>query len=273
MDIIREKIINFVKSYISFVVALLICVVYIVIDLVVFNVNNEPQVVIPKAIIYLVISTTIIALLRRQGMIYGNMEKDYIAIKNIYNDIIDSTDTSELDDWCEYKNEIRKVQLIKKKLRWAKLNYEKFENGDYEIINRKDRKNYSKRQIKAIKYCNKLEVEIYDSDYLTKDIESEKNNKAKNISQNKYVNTKNSESILSGLVTSFAFAYLTVSLVSDISWANLFYSTIKVVTWLASGVVALVGAYVFVTITYKELLKDKTTKLKEYKNWLNNKSK
>ena len=68
------------------------------------------------------------------------------------------------------------------------------------------------------------------------------------------------------------FAYLIVSLASDISWANIFYSLIKVITWLASGVMALVGAYVFVTQTYKAVLRDKTLKLKEYIKWKNEQS-
>ena len=134
MELIREKIINFVKSYVSLVASLLICIVYIVIDLIVFSVESDPKVVIPKAIIYLVISTTITALLRRQGMIYGNMDEKFVLQKEDYNAIIDEIDTSDLDDFCEYKNDIRKVQLIKKKLRSAKLNYDKYENGDYEVI-------------------------------------------------------------------------------------------------------------------------------------------
>ena len=267
MELIREKIINFVKSYVSLVASLLICIVYIVIDLIVFSVESDPKVVIPKAIIYLVISTTITALLRRQGMIYGNMDEKFVLQKEDYNAIIDEIDTSDLDDFCEYKNDIRKVQLIKKKLRSAKLNYDKYENGDYEVITKDDKKKYSKRQLKAIKYCNNLEVELYNADYLTKDIESERNNKYHNISQQKYVISKNIQSICVGFVTSFVFAYLIVSLASDISWANLFNSIIKVITWLASGVMALVGAFVFVTQTYKDVLRDKTLKLKEFKQW------
>ena len=268
MDIIKEKVINFVKTYISFIASILICLVYIAIDLIVFNVNNDPKIVIPKAIIYLAISTTINALLRRQGIIWGNMEKDFILTKQQYNEVVDVLDTSKLDEFCEFKNDQRKVQLLKKKLRWAKLSYEKYENGEYELISKEDSVKYSKRQLKAIKYCNKLEVEMYDSDYLTKDIESERNYKSKNVSQTKYMSNKNAQSLIIGVVTSLAFAYLTASLAQDISWANVFYSTIKVVTWLVSGVLSLVSAYVFVTITYKEVLKDKTVKLKEYTNWL-----
>ena len=141
-----------------------------------------------------------------------------------------------------------------------------------EVITKDDRRKYSKRQIKAIKYCNNLEVELYNADYLTKDIESEKNNKYHNISQQKYLTSKSVQSVCVGVVTSFVFAYLIVSLASDISWANLFYSLIKVITWLASGVMALVGAYVFVTQTYKAVLRDKTLKLKEYIKWKNEQS-
>lgn len=269
MELIREKIINFIKSYVSLIASLLICIVYIVIDLIVFSIESDPKIVVPKAIIYLVISTTITALLRRQGIIYGNMEETFVLTKDEYNKTIDDTDTSSLDEFCEYKNDVRKVQLIKKKLRSAKLNYEKYENGEYEIITKDDKKKYSKRQLKAIKYCNNLEVELYNADYLTKDIESEKNNKYHNISQQKYLTSKNIQSICVGFVTSFVFAYLIVSLASDISWANVFYSLIKVITWLASGVMALVGSYLFVTQTYKEVLRDKTLKLKEYKKWKN----
>ena len=271
MDIVKEKLITFVKNYISFVVAILLCVVYLVIDLLVFGFETEPKIVIPKAVIYIAISTTITILFRRQGMIYGNQELSFVAIKKNYNDIIDATDTSELDDFCDYKNEVRRNVLIKKKLKKVKLNFEKYENGDYEIITKEDKKKYSKRQVKALRYCDKLEVQIYDSDYLTKDIDNEKNYKIKNYSQSKYMTTKNTESIIIGVATSIAFAYLSVSLAQDISWANLFYSSIKVVTWLANGVVSLVSAYTFVTITYKEILNDKTLKLKEYKNWVDNK--
>lgn len=272
MDVIKEKFINFIKSYISLVAALLICIVYIVIDLIVFSVESNPRVVIPKAIIYLVISTTITALLRRQGIIYGNMDKDVVLTKDEYNETIDDTDTSLLDEFCEYKNDVRKIQLIKRKLRSAKLNYDKYENGEYEVITKNDRKKYSKRQLKAIRYCNNLEVELYNADYLTKDIESEKNNRYHNISQQRYLTSKSVQSVCVGFVTSFVFAYLIVSLASDISWANLFYSLIKVITWLASGIMSLVGAYVFVTQTYKAVLKDKTLKLKEYKKWKNEQS-
>lgn len=267
MDIIRDKFIQFIKTYISFVISILLCVVYLVIDLLVFEVQTDPNVVIPKAAIYLVISTTINILFRRQGLIYGNMEKSYIDMKKVYNDIIDSTDTSDLDDFCDFKNDARKVVLSKKKLKSAKLNYEKYENGEYEVLTRKQKKNFSKRQLKAIRYCNRLEVSVYDGDYLTKDIEGEKNYKVHNVSQSKYMASKNTENIFVGIITSIAFAYLSVSLAKDISWANFFYSAIKVVTWLANGVLSLVSAYTFVTITYKDILYDKILKLKEYKVW------
>lgn len=267
MDIVRDKFIQFIKTYISFVVSLLLCVVYLTIDLLVFNIESDARIVIPKAIIYLVMSTTINILFRRQGLIYGNMEEAFVLTKKVYNEVVDSTDTSELDEFCEIKNDTRKVVLIKKKLKAAKLSFEKYENGDYEVISKEEKKKYSKRQLKAIKYCNTLEVEVYDADYLTKDIETDKNFKSKNISQSKYMASKNTESIFVGIVTSIAFAYLSVSLAQDISWANLFYSAIKVISWLASGVVSLVSAYTFVTITYKDILYDKTLKLKEYKVW------
>lgn len=267
MDIIRDKFIQFIKTYISFVVSILLCAVYLMIDLLVFKVETDPNVVISKAAIYLVISTTINILFRRQGLIYGNMEKSYMDMKKTYNDIIDSTDTSNLDDFCDFKNNARKVVLCKKKLKSAKLSYDKYENGDYEVINRKDKKKFSKRQLKSIRYCNKLEVSVYDGDYLTKDIEGEKNYKVHNVSQSKYMKSKNTENIFVGFITSIAFAYLSVSLASDISWANFFYSAIKVVTWLANGVLSLISAYTFVTITYKDILYDKVLKLKEYKLW------
>lgn len=269
MDIIRDKFIQFVKTYISFVVSLLLCAIYLTIDLLVFNVESDPAIIIPKAIIYVSMSTTINILFRRQGLIYGNAEEAFVLIKKNYNDIIDTTDTSELDEFCEFKNDIRKIVLIKKKLKSAKLNYDKYENGEYEVILKKDKKKFSKRQLKAIKYCNRLNVQIYDADYLTKDIDTDKNFKSKNVSQTKYMATKNTESIFVGLITSIAFAYLSVSLAQDISWANLFYSAIKVISWLAGGVVSLVSAYTFVTITYRDILYDKTLKLKEYKVWLN----
>lgn len=267
MDIIRDKFIQFIKTYISFVVSILLCAVYLMIDLLVFKVETDANVVISKAAIYLVISTTINILFRRQGLIYGNMEKSYMDMKKTYNDIIDSTDTSNLDDFCDFKNNARKVVLCKKKLKSAKLSYDKYENGDYEVINRKDKKKFSKRQLKSIKYCNKLEVSVYDGDYLTKDIEGEKNYKVHNVSQSRYMKSKNTENIFVGFITSIAFAYLSVSLASDISWANFFYSAIKVVTWLANGVLSLISAYTFVTITYKDILYDKVLKLKEYKLW------
>lgn len=267
MDIIRDKFINFVKTYISFVVSILLCVVYLTIDLLVFNVETEARIVIPKAIIYLTMSTTINILFRRQGLIYGNMDEKFTLTKAQYTELIDTIDTSDLDDFCDSKNDTRKIVLCKKKLKSAKLNFEKYENGDYEVISKEDRKKYSKRQLKAIKYCNNLNVEIYDADYLTKDIEVDKNFKAKNVSQSKYMASKNTESLFIGAITSLAFAYLTVSLVQEISWANLFYSMIKVISWLASGVVSLVSAYTFVTITYKDILYDKILKLKEYKTW------
>ena len=203
-------------------------------------------------------------------MIYGNSNAEFILTKEKYNSEIDTCDTSLLDDFCDERNESRKVQLIKKKLKQVKLNYELFENGDYEIKSKNDKLRFSKRQLKAISYCNKLVVRIYDSDYLTKDIENEKNYKSKNISQDKYLKVKNLESIATGMITSLVFAYLTFSLAQDISWANVFYSLIKVITWLGSGVVSMVGAYMFVTNQYKEILNDKTNKIKEYKTWLNN---
>jgi hypothetical protein len=270
MDIVRDKFIQFIKTYISFVVSLLLCAIYLTIDLLVFNVETEAKIVIPKAVIYLFMSTIINILFRRQGLIYGNMEKSFVLTKEEYDQVVDSVDTNRLDDFCDIKNDNRKVVICKKKLKSVKLNYEKYENGDYEVISKEDKKKYSKRQLRAIKYCNNLEVELYDADYLTKDIETDKNYKARNVSQSKYMANKNTESIFIGIVTSIAFAYLSVSLAKDISWANLFYSSIKVVSWLASGVVSLVSAYTFVTITYKETLKDKIRKLKEYKIWFNN---
>lgn len=270
MDIIRDKFIQFIKTYISFVISLLLCAIYLTIDLLVFNVETDANIVIPKAVIYLFMSTTINVLFRRQGLIYGNMEESFVLTKEEYDQVVDSVDTNRLDDFCDIKNDNRKVVLCKQKLKSVKLKYEKYENGEYEVISKEDKKRYSKRQLKAIKYCNTLEVEVYDADYLTKDIETDKNFRAKNVSQSKYMASKNTESIFIGAVTSIAFAYLSVSLAQDISWANLFYSAIKVVSWLASGVVSLVSAYTFVTITYKETLKDKIRKLKEYKIWFNN---
>ena len=263
----KDKILNFIKSYISLAVAGLIGIVYITIDLLVFQVEHEPRIVITKAILYMLFSLIITSLLRRQGLLWGNNDDDFVVVKKKYNAEIEDIDASDLDEFCEDKNEIRRIQLIKKKLKWAKLDFDKYEKGEYEIIDKKDLKKYSKRQLKAIIYCNHIDINIYDSDYLTKDVEYEKQNKVKNITQESYVKSKNTSSIVTGILTSLAFAYLTVSLATEISWANLFYSMLKVVSWIASGVVAMIGAYTFITITYKEILIDKTNKLKEYKLW------
>ena len=263
----KDKILNFIKSYISLAVAGLIGIVYITIDLLVFQVEHEPRIVITKAILYMLFSLIITSLLRRQGLLWGNNDEDFVVVKKKYNAEIEDIDASDLDEFCEDKNEIRRIQLIKKKLKWAKLDFDKYEKGEYEIIDKKDLKKYSKRQLKAIIYCNHIDINIYDSDYLTKDVEYEKQNRVKNITQESYVKSKNTSSIVTGILTSLAFAYLTVSLATEISWANLFYSMLKVVSWIASGVVAMIGAYTFITITYKEILIDKTNKLKEYKLW------
>ena len=263
----KGKILTFIKNYISLIISAAICIVFISIDLIAFEVNDDPKIVVPKMLIYLFISTTISSLLRYQGLIYGNAEPSFVETKKEYNKTIESLKIDKLEDWCEMKNNIRREQLIRKKLKFAKLNYEDFENGKYELINKEEKKKYSKRQLKIIHYCNNLEINIYDSDFLTKDIENENNRKQLHISQSSYLKNKAFSGVFTGLISSIAFAYLAVSLAKDISWANVFYSLIKVITWLGSGVVSLIFSYIFITITYKEILNDKTIKLKEYSEW------
>lgn len=261
----KDRFIIFIKNYISLLMAVAVALIYLFVDLIEFSKNEDPKIIVTKAVLYIAISTTITILLRRQGIVYGNMDKNFVVTKTNYTTIIDSIDTSILDDFCDYKNEQRKIAIIKKKLRWAKLSYDDFEAGKYEII--LDKKQYSKRQLRVIKYCNHLEVESYDSDYLTKDMEDAKYKKNKFVSESHYLHQRNLSSLLMNIATSFIFAYLVVSLAKDISWANIIYSLIKVITWLASGVMAMVGSYVFVAVTYNDVLIDKTNKLKEYKVW------
>lgn len=278
MEKIKEKLINLLETYLSIIIVVVMCVVFLTIDFIRFGINTDPKITIMLTIIYLFMSITISSLLRTQGIIVGKKNDLYIKADDDYNKTLNGIAQIErLDDWCSAKNDTIRLNAIKRQLRFAHLSFEIFENGGYEIPkNKNDKKEFlkkfSSRQIKAINYCQKIQsVEHYSANYLTSNLDKDQLRKGvKFISISGYLTKKTNSNIISGVLTSLVFAFLSVSLATDISFANFFFSLIKVVIWLAGGALSFLTAYVFVVQTYKDVLCDKTSKLKEFSNWVDN---
>ena len=266
----KEKFTNFVKNYISYAIVGVISIVFLLIDLVAFSMEIDFKTATLKTILYIMIGFTINSLLRYQGVINGRQDKELLLVQEEYdnqlNENIDNND--RLDEWCDLKNEIVRKNLITKHLKYAHLSYEYWVEGKYVIVDRKDRRKYSKKQLKAIKWCDNCEVELYEPSYLTSTMEHEGNKiKTKNVSVGNYLTKSNAKKLASLIVTSVCFGYLSISLAEDTSWANLIFSMVKVVTWVGSGIFAMIQSYLFLTTTYRENISDKCRKLKEFKQY------
>lgn len=271
----KDRILDFIKNYVAYIATIIVCVIYLTFDLIKLTFETEPIIAVVRSIIYIAMSFTITSLLRMQGIIHGKADNSYIKSMEEYNKAINDNlgDADRLDDWCELKNDMKRVAEIKKRLKYAHLSFDEFEKGTYEIPNDKKKlkafkKTYSKRQYKAIIWCNKLEVNIFDSGILTDDLVKEgTKQKVHNESVSKYMNKKGGTNLLTGVASSIAFAFVTIDLAKDFSWANFFFSCIKVGTWLISGIMALIFSFIYITTTYVDSIKNKTVKLIEFNKW------
>lgn len=269
---------DFIKSYLSYGITLLICSAYLLIDLIAFGIEEDPVIAVVRTVIYLVMSITITSLLRMQGIIHGKADASYLDTIEKYNVAINENQAEgeRLQDWCELKNEMRRVGEIKKRLKYAHLSFDKFEAGEYEIpVEKQARKQFlarfSKRQIKCIEWCNSLNIELWSADYLTSDLVKDgKHQKQKNESISGYMAKSGNRNVLTSIASSLAFAFITISLARDISWANVIWSMVKVATWIASGVSALMFSFLYITTTYCDSLRNKTRALNEFKEWCAN---
>lgn len=271
----KNRILDFIKNYVAYIATLAVCVIYLGFDLIKLGFEKEPSIAVIRTIIYIAMSFTITSLLRMQGILHGKSDESYIRSMEEYNKAINDNlgDADRLDDWCELKNEMKRVSEVKKRLKYAHLSFESFENGKYEVPSdkkelREFKKQYSKRQYKAIVWCNKLEVNIFDSGILTDDLVKEgTKQKAHNESVSKYINRKGGKNLLTGIASSVAFAFVTIDLAKDFTWANFFFSCIKVGTWLLSGIMALIFSFIYITTTYTDSIRNKTCKLIEFNKW------
>lgn len=272
---VKSKIVNFVKFYLSYFAVTIICIIFLTIDLIKLEKNDNYVVALGKTALYIVMAITITTLLRYQGIIHGKSDEDVIKTLQEYDVAItnNQSETDRLDEWCEEKNEMRRISEVKKHLKYAHLSYEKWCNGEYEMPSEKHalkrfKAQFSKRQLKCIAWINSCVVELYNAEYLTSEMEREsKKAIAHNVSVNGYLTKKSGTKVISSVVTSFAFGFLTVSLAKDISFANFFYSAIKVASWVGSGMLALFSSYIYITSTYKDAVKDKIRKLNEFNTW------
>lgn len=270
MSSVRDKILDFIKNYISYGITIIVCLVYLFIDLLEFGFEDNPTLAITKTIIYIAISLTITSLLRMQGIVHGKADPIYKDSMLDYEKAIaeNQCEGDRLDNWCEEKNEMRRIAEVKKRLKYAHLVYEKWEAGEYELPKKELKQKFTKRQIKALDWCNELEIELWSASYLTNELVKEgKKQKRKNISISGYMEKTGSRNALTSIATSVAFGFLVISLATDVSWANVIYSSVKVVTWLISGITALLFSFLFITTTYVDELKSKTTALKEFNEW------
>lgn len=235
-----DKIRNFFKENLNTFIIVLISIVYICYGVATIHRTDKtiPE-IIAASILNLIIGLTIKTLMLNQGLSDGLKDERYLKTLKIYGDKLDNNTNyiSELELYCDYKNNKKYKSLQINYLRKYGLSYDKFIKGEY---------NGDEKLKKIIAKANRIRFKHLNPIIMLNAVNILKNEEeviGKNI--NKYKAEALGKKIIIGILCAILFAYYGIDS-GTINFLGMLWATLQIVVNLVFGTIEYFNASSFV---------------------------
>ena len=279
-DSVGEKIINGIKSNISFLIVVTISIVFVFTGFIKIDFQvGDYRTIICGSIIGVMVGWIIKSLLGRQGMINGLASKKCVDVQTTYdNRCIDNNSYSEYYPvYCEIKNEQKVKNYQTTILTSVNLKYSMFIEGKYDdsesYTNIKGEKVlFTKKQKKALKKARNPRIVCITPDYLTNEMSMDVLREKREVSTKRYESSRNGKTLVSALMVGLISGFFAVSMLMETSWANVIWTSIQVLAYISIGFTEYVRRYIWATTEHVAYIKRRINYLIDFKNMVDNKN-
>ena len=278
-----EKVKQFLKDNICYIVVVLVSLIYVASGLVrIGETGKTISEIIADGVVSLLLGFFLDVLFDLQGLSEGERDKDVQEVYKEHGKVVVDINPyiDKLDDWCEKKN-INNLKLQRLKiLSMAGMKYDDAfdEKGVAKPFVFEDLSKYKdKRQLKKAKREEKrrykcylkavnLKIKELSAGVLT----SEGNNSSdlNDLGRTKqdYERRSSTKSFVSKVGTGIIFGYFGIELLMNPSWEMLIWRAFQLAIFLIMGLIRLYSSRMFMTDEFKGRMIKKTNHLKMFKN-------
>lgn len=275
----NEKVRDFVRNNVGYIIIVFVSVVYILTAFVSISKTGKTiSQIIGDGAIALILGVMFNRIFELQGLMSGERDEKVKATTKLHGETVLKITPyiNLLDTWCEMKNKENLKEQRTKILANAGMRYDAFfdENGvakeftpdESKLANKYTRAN-EKLRIKCYKKAVRLKLTPLVGMVLTSEggKTQDKYNLGKTKSQ--YETKSGIKDAISKLGIACIFGYYGIELIQDFSYAQLIWTALKVGVFLIMGSIKLYQAYMFVTEEWRGRIIKKIDNLEQFNNW------
>ena len=262
MDDMSNKIKNFFKDNIFYIIIAVVSVVYILTG--VFEVIETGKTVlqlIADCFLSFIISYFIIETLGLQGIMYGNKSKSVEDARAEHKDAIrkNKSRLPKLPAWCKEKNTTSEEEAKELALLDSGITYEQFKNNNY------DMEKLTKKQKRIIFKVKHMKYSKISAGKLTSETSKLNDPLFMGIELSDYRKQQSRTNLFTKIIFTLVFGYYTLSFL-DFNWGDVAWKTLQIIMFVAFGLFQLIKNYMYMTSNFVELLGKKTSYLNEFYN-------
>ena len=273
---IAEKIRNFLKSNVGFIMVIIVSLAFIATGLITMeNTGKTFWQIVADGAISLIFGISTNRFFDLQGILKGESDERYTKTVELHGTTVEkiTPHIDKLDDWCDTQNKQTLKMQREKILIGVGLRYANFfddagvvKNFDLQRPPRKDKVQYNawKKKYSAYKRTLRLKLTQLTASTLTSEgVKSDDPNYLGRTKQEYEKRTASTEIIWKILTAAF-FGYYTFRFVQEIDYGLLIGTILQVSLYLFFGVLKLYSSFVFIVDEYRQRIIKKIDNLEKF---------
>lgn len=264
-----ERAKKFFQDNIFFLVVLVTCVGYVLLGLVdIVKKDKSVLEILADGAMALLMGFFIGKLLSLQGVLKGEKSQLYKATVDSHDKLCTEVNghIDKLDEFCRLKTKEAEDFIKTNILGQVGIKYTDYLEGKYDHFNRKD---LPKNQYKAIKKAKKVKITALTTEGLMGSYSSKDDPYNLGDTKEKRLVKDDGRAWITKILTAVLFGYFGVSMITEFSWANVIWTAVQVIVFVASGFGRYVKSYFFVTDDLVNRIKKQDNYLRMFQEWCN----
>lgn len=275
----NEKLRDLIRNNIGYLAVAVVCLAYIATAFIQFEENNKTVArIIADGVVAFLMGILINRIFDTQGIMNGEREAKVQKTVQLHNQIVDNISPymDQLDDWCEMKNAEALMRGRRQYLSRYGMRYRDYfeEDGTAKefvhkthFANRRERKQETLRFYR-FRHALNLKLTRISAGILISDSGRDDDPFSMGRSKPQYAKDSAKKDTVTKILTAFVFGYYGVSLLSDLSYANLIWTVLQTGIFLLMGVIKLQQSFLFVTDEYRGRIIRKIDVLQLFEIWI-----
>lgn len=273
----NSKIKDFLRTNLGFFAVAFVSLSYIATAFISIEESGKsPLQILADGMVVFLLGILINRIFDGQGMMMGDRDERVRATNRIHGEIVErlASHMSELDDWCERKNDEALLRIRRRYLAAHGMRYDQFFDADgiakpypfkASYANLRERW-HDHWQYHHYRCAMTMKLTRLTASLLISDGGDADDPYYMGRSKMEYVKSTLWQDVATKLATALLFGYYGVSMIQNFSWANLIWMVLQVGIFLIMGVVKLQQAQIYVTDEYRSRIIKKIDTLEMFEN-------